>query len=176
MIRTSQLTTRPGAGLMLRVLRTTRLAVAVCLCFAPLAAAQSTSPASDSATADLTQQGKSLEGVAAQIHELRMALDAMREQLAASHNESEELRQELRTVREQLESLRRPSGQAARPPAAEPPTRDQLDALAEEQELLRAKVLGGTYPPGSAPKRATKVMQPMPQLANDIPALAEYLH
>ena len=140
MIRTSQLTTRLGAGLMLRVLRTTRLAVAVCLCFAPLAAAQSTSPASDSATADLTQQGKSLEGVAAQIHELRMALDAMREQLAASHNESEELRQELRTVREQLESLRRPSGQAARPPAAEPPTRDQLDALAEEQELLRAKV------------------------------------
>ncbi|PYR43392.1 MAG: hypothetical protein DMF95_25900 [Acidobacteria bacterium] len=140
MIRTSQLTTRPGAGLMLRVLRTTRLAVAVCLCFAPLAAAQSTSSASGSTTADLAQQGNPLEGVAAQILELRMALDGMREQLAASHNESEELRQELRTVRDQLESLRRPSGQAGRPPAAEPPARDQLDALVEEQELLRAKV------------------------------------
>ena len=139
MIRASQLTTRLGAGLMLRVLRTTRLAVAVCLCVAPLAAAQSTSSATGSTAANMAQQGNSLEGVGAQIHELRMALDAMREQLAASHNESEELRQELRTVREQLESLR-PSGQAARPPAAEPPTRDQLDALAEEQELLRAKV------------------------------------
>jgi mono/diheme cytochrome c family protein len=42
-------------------------------------------------------------------------------------------------------------------------------------ELLRAKVLEGTYPPGYAPKRPTKVMQPMPQVAADIPALAEYL-
>jgi mono/diheme cytochrome c family protein len=43
------------------------------------------------------------------------------------------------------------------------------------EELLRAKVLHGTYPPGYAPKRPTKVMQPMPQVANDIPALAAYL-
>jgi mono/diheme cytochrome c family protein len=43
------------------------------------------------------------------------------------------------------------------------------------EELLRAKVLQGTYPPGYTPKRPTKVMQPMPQLANDIPALAAYL-
>src|SRR5467141_1411385 len=133
MIRTSQLTTRPGVGLMPRVLRTTPAAMAVCLCFATPVAAQSTSSISGPTNADLAKQSNSQEGVAAQIGELRMALDAMREQLAASHNESEELRQELRTVREQLESLRRPSGQAARPPAAEPPTRDQLDALAEEQ-------------------------------------------
>jgi mono/diheme cytochrome c family protein len=43
------------------------------------------------------------------------------------------------------------------------------------EELLRAKVLHGTSPPGYTPKRPTKVMQPMPQLANDIPALAAYL-
>jgi mono/diheme cytochrome c family protein len=43
------------------------------------------------------------------------------------------------------------------------------------EELLRAKVLNGTYPPGYAPKRPTKLMQPMPHLANDIPALAAYL-
>ena len=49
------------------------------------------------------------------------------------------------------------------------------DVRGSSQELLRAKVLSGSYPPGYAPKRATKVMQPMPQLANDIPALAEYL-
>jgi mono/diheme cytochrome c family protein len=49
------------------------------------------------------------------------------------------------------------------------------DVRGSSEELLRAKVLSGSYPPGYAPKRATKVMQPIPQLANDIPALAEYL-
>ena len=49
------------------------------------------------------------------------------------------------------------------------------DVRGSSAELLRAKVLSGSYPPGYAPKRATKVMQPMPQLAKDIPALAEYL-
>lgn len=43
------------------------------------------------------------------------------------------------------------------------------------EDLLRAKVLNGAYPAGYAPKRPTKVMQPMPPLANDIPALATYL-
>ena len=42
-------------------------------------------------------------------------------------------------------------------------------------ELLRAKLLQGAYPAGYSPKRPTKVMQPMPQVANDIPALAAYL-
>jgi mono/diheme cytochrome c family protein len=42
-------------------------------------------------------------------------------------------------------------------------------------DLVRAKVLDGRYPDGYTPKRATKVMQPMPQLAQDVPALAEYL-
>ena len=43
------------------------------------------------------------------------------------------------------------------------------------EELLRAKVLSGAYPPGYKPKRPTQVMQPIPQLANDIPNLAAYL-
>jgi mono/diheme cytochrome c family protein len=43
------------------------------------------------------------------------------------------------------------------------------------RELLEAKMLRGTYPPGYTPRRPTAVMPPMPQLANDIPALAAYL-
>jgi mono/diheme cytochrome c family protein len=43
------------------------------------------------------------------------------------------------------------------------------------RELLEAKVLRGTYPPGHTPKRPTAVMQPMPALASAVPALAEYL-
>lgn len=41
--------------------------------------------------------------------------------------------------------------------------------------LLEAKVLSGTYPPGYAPKRPTRVMLPLPALAPDVPALADYL-
>jgi mono/diheme cytochrome c family protein len=43
------------------------------------------------------------------------------------------------------------------------------------RELLEVKVLRGAYPPGYTPKRPTAVMQPMPQLADTIPALGEYL-
>jgi mono/diheme cytochrome c family protein len=43
------------------------------------------------------------------------------------------------------------------------------------RELLEAKVLHGTYPPGYTPKRSTKVMVPMPALAGEIGALADYL-
>ena len=43
------------------------------------------------------------------------------------------------------------------------------------QELLDAKLLRGTYPPGYKPKRPTAVMPPQPQLARDVPALAAYL-
>lgn len=42
-------------------------------------------------------------------------------------------------------------------------------------EVLRAKLLEGTYPSGYVPKRPTRVMQPMPQLAVDVDALAAYL-
>jgi mono/diheme cytochrome c family protein len=43
------------------------------------------------------------------------------------------------------------------------------------RELLEAKVLRGTYPPGYTPKRTTAVMPPQPQLAPEIDALAPYL-
>jgi mono/diheme cytochrome c family protein len=43
------------------------------------------------------------------------------------------------------------------------------------RELLEAKVVRGAYPPGYTPKRPTAVMQPMPQVADSIPPLAEYL-
>ena len=43
------------------------------------------------------------------------------------------------------------------------------------RDLLEAKVLHGTYPPGYTPKRPTKIMVPIPAVAADIPALTEYL-
>ena len=43
------------------------------------------------------------------------------------------------------------------------------------RELLDARILRGSYPPGYTPKRSTTVMQPMPQLAPNIPDLAAYL-
>lgn len=43
------------------------------------------------------------------------------------------------------------------------------------RELLEAKVLRGTYPPGHTPRRPTAAMPPQTQVAGDIPALAEYL-
>ena len=41
--------------------------------------------------------------------------------------------------------------------------------------LLEAKVVHGSYPPGYAPKRPTRVMPPMPHLTPDLAALAEHL-
>ena len=43
------------------------------------------------------------------------------------------------------------------------------------KELLEAKVVSGTYPAGYTPKRPTTIMLPLPALASDIPALADYL-
>jgi len=43
------------------------------------------------------------------------------------------------------------------------------------QELLEAKVLRGTYPPGYTPKRTSGVMPSLPKLAPRIANLAAYL-
>lgn len=44
------------------------------------------------------------------------------------------------------------------------------------RELLEAKVLNGTYPPGYTPKRATRVMVPIAAVTPaDVGALADYL-
>jgi mono/diheme cytochrome c family protein len=43
------------------------------------------------------------------------------------------------------------------------------------RDLLEARLLRGTYPPGYTPKRPTAVMQPMPHLADSIDDLAAFL-
>jgi len=43
------------------------------------------------------------------------------------------------------------------------------------RDLIEAKVLRGSYPPGYTPKRPTSIMQPIPAVAPDISALAAYL-
>ncbi|HZS33951.1 MAG TPA: cytochrome c [Methylomirabilota bacterium] len=43
------------------------------------------------------------------------------------------------------------------------------------RELVEARVLRAAYPPGYAPKRTSAIMQPMPQLAGEIDALAAFL-
>ena len=43
------------------------------------------------------------------------------------------------------------------------------------RELLEARILKGSYPPGYKPKRQSAIMQPLPNLAGSIPDLAAYL-
>jgi len=43
------------------------------------------------------------------------------------------------------------------------------------RDLLEARILKGSYPPGYTPKRSTSVMPPQPALTPEIPALAAYL-
>lgn len=43
------------------------------------------------------------------------------------------------------------------------------------RQLLEARVLRGTYPPGYKPKRESGVMRPMPHLASALPDLAAFL-
>jgi mono/diheme cytochrome c family protein len=43
------------------------------------------------------------------------------------------------------------------------------------RELLEAKLLRGTYPPGYKPKRSTAIMPLQPQTASQIAALADFL-
>ncbi len=43
------------------------------------------------------------------------------------------------------------------------------------QELLEARILRATYPPGYVPKRQSKSMPPMPFLKSAIPDLAAFL-
>jgi mono/diheme cytochrome c family protein len=46
---------------------------------------------------------------------------------------------------------------------------------ASSPELVRARVLSTSYPPGYKPKRPTKVMPQFPFLKDEIPYLAAYL-
>lgn len=50
-------------------------------------------------------------------------------------------------------------------------------ALSESSlELLEARVIHGTYPPGYKPKRETQQMAVLPQFKNDLPAIHAYLN
>ncbi len=42
--------------------------------------------------------------------------------------------------------------------------------------LLEARLIQGGYPPGYTPKRDTHLMQPLPYLAPEIPALVAFLN
>ena len=43
------------------------------------------------------------------------------------------------------------------------------------RELVEARVVRGTYPPGYTPKRPSVIMQPMPNLAGSVDDLTAYL-
>jgi mono/diheme cytochrome c family protein len=47
--------------------------------------------------------------------------------------------------------------------------------VGSSHELIRARVLGGAYPPGYAPKRDSQLMTPLPYLKGDIDDLSAYL-
>lgn len=68
-------------------------------------------------------------------------------------------------------------GQCTACHASDPAQRGPLGppVKGSSRQLLEARVLRGTYPPGYAPKQNTQVMQPMPQLAGSIDELAAYL-
>lgn len=61
----------------------------------------------------------------------------------------------------------------ARDPALDGPVGPAV--AGSSRELLEARVLHGTYPPGYEPKRPTQAMIPLPHLEPEIPALAAYL-
>jgi len=50
------------------------------------------------------------------------------------------------------------------------------DIAKSSLELIESRVLKTEYPSGYKPKRTTHIMQPLPQLKTDIPALHAYLN
>jgi mono/diheme cytochrome c family protein len=50
------------------------------------------------------------------------------------------------------------------------------DVWGSSKELLEARVVHGKYPEGYTPKKDSRIMVPMPELANDIEALHVFLN
>jgi mono/diheme cytochrome c family protein len=50
------------------------------------------------------------------------------------------------------------------------------DVWGSSLALLQARVIDGNYPAGYTPKRTTHVMQPLPQVQKDLPAIQAYLN
>jgi len=92
--------------------------IAICLAAAAPASAQ---PAS--------------EPLAAQVQDLRQALDAMQAQVAEARRDADALRLKLQAMEAQIAALRG----AAAPPAPQDPLA-RIDAIGQEQDLLAAKV------------------------------------
>jgi mono/diheme cytochrome c family protein len=44
------------------------------------------------------------------------------------------------------------------------------------RELLEARIMSASYPPGYQPKRQTKAMNPLPHLKNEIDAIYQFLN
>jgi len=90
-----------------------------------------------------TQPSDPLEALRVQLDQLRETLKAMNDELAGTRRESQELRQELRAVREELAGVRSQSGGASvadRPPERAGSLDDRVATLAEDQQLLGAKI------------------------------------
>ena len=95
------------------------------------------------AAAGQTPASDPLETLRAQMEQLRATLSEMSDQLAGTRRESQELRQELRAVREELDGVRSQSAAARsadRPPEQGRSLDDRVAAVAEDQQLLSAKV------------------------------------
>ena len=105
------------------------LSAALSLGFTSIAAGQT--PAQDPA-----------QGLQVQLQELRLMLNDLRDQLASSRRESQDLRRDLDVVREQLDSVRSDSAKAhgVGAEADRAATEDRLAKLAEDQQLIAAKV------------------------------------
>lgn len=50
------------------------------------------------------------------------------------------------------------------------------DIAGSSEELIRARMMSKSYPPGYTPKRNSKLMPELPHLEHDIPALTAYLN
>jgi hypothetical protein len=77
------------------------------------------------------------------MEQLQLTLNAMNEELAGTRRESQELREELRAVRKELDGVRSQSGtprNAERPPEQARNLDGRVATLAEDQQLLTAKV------------------------------------
>lgn len=84
-----------------------------------------------------------LEALRAEMQQLRVTLKEMNYQLAGTRRESQDLRRELEAVRRQLDGVRsQPAAARAgdSPPDQNRSREDQVAALAEDQQLLAAKV------------------------------------
>lgn len=112
-------------------LKTMMLSMTVWLACIALATGQDSSPSSPGPTAQKNPQTDDAPAsLSAQMEQLRVALNQVRDELAGSRRESEQLRREIQVMREQLDVIRHEPAQS----------NDPVSTLAENQQVLSAKV------------------------------------